>query len=169
MTDSDRGARYWIDALDLSPHPEGGFYKEIYRSPVHVSEDVLPGRYGSSRSFMTSIFFLLTEREYSKFHRLRSDELWCHQAGGAVALHTLDPEGDCRITEVGPGVDRGQLMQVSVPGNTWLAAEVQPGGDYALVACVVSPGFEFEDFELASAEELAEEFPGQRSLIERLT
>ena len=163
------GAEWWVSTLGLSPHPEGGFYTETYRSPVVVDGDSLPEQYSGPRSLMTSILFLLTDKGCSRFHRLRGDELWCYQAGGTIVLHTLDADGAYRAEEIGPRPHQGQQIQVSVPGGSWLGAEVKQGEEYALLACIVAPGFEFEDFELATREELLTEYAGQREVIERLT
>jgi predicted cupin superfamily sugar epimerase len=126
-----------IETLDLEPHPEGGFYRQVYRSPHSVQPD--DGR--DTRIALTAIYFLLPAGEKSRWHRVRSDEIWTHLEGSPVMLHLFDGTSASSII-----VDR---MHV-VPANIWQAAE--PSGDYALVACFVAPGFEFSDFSMMSDE-----------------
>jgi predicted cupin superfamily sugar epimerase len=126
-----------IEALALAPHPEGGFYRQVYRSPNAVQ----PDDDRDTRSALTAIYFLLPAGEKSRWHRVRSDEIWTHLDGSPVTLHLFDGTTASSVV-----VDR---MHV-VPANVWQAAE--PGGDYALVACFVAPGFEFIDFTMMSDE-----------------
>jgi predicted cupin superfamily sugar epimerase len=124
-----------IETLNLEPHPEGGFYRQVYKSPHLVQSD--DGR--DARSALTAIYFLLPAGEKSRWHRVRSDEIWTHLEGSPVVLHLFDGTSASNIV-----VDR---MHV-VPADVWQAAE--PNGDYALVACFVAPGFEFSDFSMMS-------------------
>ena len=156
-------AGHWVRALGLAAHPEGGWFREVFRSPERVGREGLPGRFPGPRALATSILYLLGAGECSRFHRLRADELWCHHAGGAVHLHLLEAAG-ARRPVVG-----GDTPQVTVPHGTWFAAEPEPGASFALVGCFVSPGFEFEDFELGIRERLLGEFPGARELVMRFT
>jgi predicted cupin superfamily sugar epimerase len=130
--------------LDLEPHPEGGWYRETWRSPVSVT---LPD--GRVRPTATLIHFLLPAGESSAWHRVSSDELWIAHAG-VVALE-LGGSGPVPVTDasyaVGVEVAAGQLTQVLVPAGVW--QRTVPGTADALVSCLVSPGFDFEDFELA--------------------
>jgi predicted cupin superfamily sugar epimerase len=154
---------HWTRTLGLAAHPEGGWFREVYRSPERVGRDGLPGRFPGERSLATSIYYLLAAGERSRFHRLRADEQWCHHAGGAMHLHLLE-RGGARKLVVG-----GMTPQATVPYGTWFAAEPEPGAAFALVGCFVSPGFEFEDFELAERDHLLAEFPGERTLVTRFT
>lgn len=149
--------------LGLGPHPEGGWFREVFRSPERVPREALPPRFGGERALATSILYLLAAGERSRFHRLRADEQWCHHAGGAVHLHLLGPGGARRL------VVGGDTPQVTVPHGTWFAAEPEPGTAFALAGCIVSPGFEFEDFELAERARLLAEFPDARELVMRFT
>jgi predicted cupin superfamily sugar epimerase len=127
----------------LQPHPEGGFYAEVHRSALRVQ----PGDGRDKRSALTSIYFLLVDRGISRWHRVSSDEVWIHLEGATVRLHLLD-EADRRSDEVqlGPLSASGTRPQHTVPASCWQAAQVD--GDFALVACVVGPGFDFADFQL---------------------
>jgi uncharacterized protein len=126
-----------IETLALTPHPEGGFYRQVYRSPHSVQ----PDDSRNARSALTTIYFLLPAGEKSRWHRVRSDEIWTHIEGSPVTLHLFDGMAASSVV-----VDR---MHV-VPADVWQAAE--PSGDYALVACFVAPGFEYADFSMMSEE-----------------
>ena len=158
-----------VRELALAAHPEGGWYRETYRSPERVPAAGLPARFGGERSLATSILYLLAAGERSAFHRLRADETWCHHAGGPLHLHLLAAGG------ARPIVLSADAPQALVPHGTWFAAEPAPaaagarGAEFALVGCVVSPGFEFEDFELARRDALLAEFPAERDLVVRFT
>ena len=156
-------ARRLIDALGLAAHPEGGWFREVFRSPERIGREGLPERFPTARSLATSILYLLAAGERSCFHRLRADELWCHHAGGAMHLHLLE-RGASRTLVVG-----GDTPQACVPHGTWFAAEPAPAAAFSLVGCFVSPGFEYEDFEFAERERLLTEFPGERDRVMRFT
>ena len=160
-------AEHWIRTLSLLPHPEGGWFRETFRSAERVPGSALPARFGGERSLSTSILYLLAAGEHSRFHRLQADELWWHHGGqhggGAMRLHLLGA-GGARQIELG-----SIAPQVVIPHGTWFAAEPAPGAAFALVGCGVSPGFEFADFELAQRDALLAEHPAQRDLVLRFT
>jgi uncharacterized protein len=134
-----------VERLHLRPHPEGGFYAEVHRSPAVV--DARDGR--PARAALTSIYFLLPAGAVSRWHRVASDEVWCHLEGAPIELLLL--HGDAaRSHQLGPVADR-QSPQHTVPAGTWQAARSL--GDYSLAACMVAPGFDFDDFELMSADD----------------
>ena len=132
-------ARTIAQHLHLVPHPEGGFYRETYRSPLEVRPPGYPG----TRALATVILFLLPADVRSARHRVRSDELWLWQGGEAMAL---DVDGITNF--VGPHVGGNQTLQHLVPADAWQSA-TPAGSTWSLVACVVAPGFDFADFELA--------------------
>ena len=138
-----------VAALGLQPHPEGGWYRQTWRSSVAVQADGYP----DPRAAATSIHFLLAAGEQSRWHRVRSDELWLWQGLGPLRLR-LGGTGDAPAVReeivVGPAPAAGYLLQALVPAGEWQAAEPL-GAAGALVACVVAPGFEFADFELFDA------------------
>jgi uncharacterized protein len=135
-----------IDKLQLQPHPEGGFYRETWRSSLCLPQSILPAEYTGDRSAGTAILFLLPIGHFSRWHWVRSAELWFHQAGDPLELtiaETLD--GASQIIHLG----RDYTFQAVVPPNQWQKATPIAGeAGYALVACVVVPGFDFADFEL---------------------
>ena len=160
-------AAYWVHGLDLMPHPEGGYYRESYRSDITM--DLSGPGTGSSgtRSIATSIFYLLESPDFSAFHRIRSDEVWHHYAGGTLLIHMIGPDGRYWRQGLASSLVSGALPQWTVPAGTWFAA--RPESSYSLVGCSVSPGFDFQDFELAKRAELVRQFPAHSSNIESFT
>ena len=158
----DPEAQQLIVALGLIAHPEGGFYRETFRSEVRLATT------RGERAASTTIHFLLPAGTTSAFHRVTSDEVWCHAAGDALELHVVSPEGDHTALRLGPDISRGDLAHAVVPAGHWQAARPL-GGKYALATCVVAPGFEFEDFVLASRGELEAAFPHLAALLGAFT
>jgi predicted cupin superfamily sugar epimerase len=117
---------------------------------------------------MTSIYFLLTSANVSKFHRIKSDELWFYHAGSPLIVHTLDDQGHKEML-VGPRFSEGQKPQILVPKDTIFGSSVFEENGYSLVSCVVAPGFDFEDFELFTKDYLLGKYPTEEAIISRLT
>ena len=163
-----RDAKYWIEKLRLEPHPESGYFRQTYKSELMIASGALPG-FGGARAASTAIYFLLEGKNFSAFHRLRSDEMWHFYAGSPLVVHVIDSAADYSAILLGNDPDAGQVSQAVVKAGYWFASEVQDRKSWGLVGCTVAPGFEFEDFELGKREELARRFPRQRELIERLT
>ena len=161
-------ALYWISNLKLEPHPEGGFFKEVYRAAESVSKSALPERFSGDRCFCTGIYYLLQQGDFSAFHRIQSDETWHFYAGGRLDLHIL-VNGEHRCIPIGSRVDAGEHLQWTVPANAWFAARPADGSSFSLTGCTVSPGFEFDDFELAEADQLARDFPRWKEVIIEFT
>ncbi|MDE0033516.1 MAG: cupin domain-containing protein [Deltaproteobacteria bacterium] len=163
-----RDAAYWINHLGLEPHPEGGHFKEVYRSLATVPDAVLDG-YDGPRNLGTSIYFLLQDEEFSALHRIKQDELWHFYAGSALTVHVIDAAGRYTPISMGPDPEAGQRSQALVPGGSLFGASVDGTQGYALAGCTCVPGFDFADFELPTREELLARYPQHRALIERLT
>ena len=157
---------YWVNHLDLLPHPEGGFFKEMYRSKAIVSADIMEEGLEGSRSLATGIYFLITEGNFSAFHRIKSDEMWHFYYGDPLIVHVIELDGSYTKLSIGLDLEKGQTPQAVVPAGAWFASESL--GTYSLVGCTVSPGFDFKDFELAKKAELTQEFPQHEELIVRL-
>jgi len=157
-----------IDRLSLQPHPEGGWYREIYRSSEIIPAGSLPGRYQSGHCFATSIYYLLRNYDFSSFHRILSDETWHFYLGSPVKLYILH-EGKEETILLGDNPGAGHVFQYTVPHGCWFAAEVSVPESFALLGCTVSPGFEFSDFEMASLSQLQEEYGQYATLIRRMT
>jgi predicted cupin superfamily sugar epimerase len=158
-------ARALVSALGLSPHPEGGFYRETFRAALNVGAHP-PGV--GQRAASTAIYFLLPSGTFSALHRVRSDEVWHHYDGDPVDLHTIDDAGTHAVATLGRDLAGGQRPQFVVPAGVWQAA-VPTGTRFALCGCTVAPGFDFADFEMPSREVLVSALPGLRAVIERLT
>ena len=159
---------YWINQLRLLPHPEGGFYKETYRSSETVSSSALPDRFDGDRNFSTAIYFLLRSGDRSVFHRIKSDELWHFYQGSTLSIYLLQ-QNDLKILKMVADMEKRELLQVAIPANCWFGARVDEPGSYALCGCTVSPGFDFRDFEMARKEYLLEAYPEQAEIIAQLT
>lgn len=154
--------------LQLQPHPEGGFYKEVYRSEGMIGKQCLPQNFSGGRHYATSIYYLLQAGDFSAFHRINSDEVWHYHAGGSLVLHLLFADGNHRSVTLGNALGEGAVFQAVMPAGVWFAAEPAPAADFVLAGCTVSPGFEYCDFELARKEKLAADFPQRKELIFRL-
>ncbi len=158
-----KNAKYWIENLQLSSHPEGGFFKEIYRSVDSFS----PKGFHGLRNYLTSIHFLLEEGNVSHFHSIKSDELWCYQAGDPLIVYVIPPNGKLIELKIGPNIEKGEVFQAVVPAGTIFGSK--SGGLYSLVGCIVSPGFDFQDFKLYTTSELLVKFPNHEALIRELS
>ena len=158
-----KSAQYWIDKFQLEPHPEGGYFKQIYRSQIEISSADLPDRFAKDRSIGTVIYYLLDEKTFSAFHRLKSDEIWFFLAGDSLLIHKLQG-ADVHTITLDP-----KTPSMLIPSETWFAAETESSDSFALVSCVVIPGFDFSDFELAEKNHLKEIYPNAAALIDRLT
>jgi len=161
-------ARYWIEKLKLDPHPEGGHYRQTYKSDLLISADSLPGHSGP-RAASTAIYFLLEAENFSAFHRLRSDELWHFYAGSPLLVHVIDPAGGYSSLLLGNDPNAGQVFQAVVPAGHWFASHVADWKSWVLVGCTVSPGFDFADFELAQRTDFIRQHPQHETMIRRLT
>ena len=156
-------AGYWIDHLGLKSHPEGGHFKEVYRSDELIEKSNLPERYAADRVFSTSIYFLLQQGEISAFHRIKSDETWYFHFGDPIEIFIISPEGELSQKVVGLDPGEGIFPQISIPRHHWFA--VQTKGSFTLVGCSVAPGFNFEDFEIATFEKLSKIYPQHIEII----
>jgi predicted cupin superfamily sugar epimerase len=163
-----KNAEYWIKHLQLSPHPEGGFYKETYRSKEQIGKESLPHRFNGSRNFSTAIYFLLRSSDRSVFHRIKSDELWHFYAGSVLEIFVLRDE-KLEVFKLGSNLGQNESMQVLIPAGSWFAAKVSQPNTYTLSGCTVAPGFNFDDFEMADRDELVKQFPNEKGIIFALT
>jgi hypothetical protein len=160
-----RTAEYWISKLDLQRLPqEGGFFRETYRSSEEISDECLPSRYNGSRNISTSIYYLMTPKEFSAFHRLQTDENWFHHDGETVDIFIIFPDGRLETRRIGPEVNK---FSTTVPRGTWFAASVPK--NFGLVSTTVAPGFTPADVEFATQQELLQQYPQYSELIARYT
>ncbi len=157
-----------IEQYQLQPHPEGGWYKETYRSAEGIAATALPERFRGERSFSTAIYFLLEQGNFSAFHKIKSDECWHFYAGETLHVYVLHIDGQLEIIKLGTDILNGEIFQYVVPANCWFASRPSPESSFCFVGCTVSPGFDFADFEMAKAEELILLYPQHTLIIKQL-
>ncbi len=162
-------AQKYIEKLQLKPHPEGGYYKEIYRAGEMILPEHLPKRYKSSRNFSTSIYFLIEGNQVSNFHKLKSDEQWHFYDGSSIVIYVIDEGGNLNKILLGRNIEKRESLQTVIKHNSWFAAELSDKTSFALIGCTVAPGFDFNDFELGKRDALIKTFPQFRELIYKLT
>ncbi|HEY1997684.1 cupin domain-containing protein [Paraburkholderia sp.] len=154
-----------IRRFDLQAHPEGGFFRETYRSADQVSRAAT----GETRAASTAIYYLLCDGAHSAWHRIRSDEVWHFYAGEPLLVHVLDATGALITHRLGNALTHpGTVFQAVVPAGLWFAAECENPATHALVGCTVAPGFEFSEFELADIGALQKAYPAHAECVARL-
>jgi uncharacterized protein len=157
-----------IEQYQLQAHPEGGWYKETYKSKEVIHQNCLPHRFVGSRVFSTAIYFLLEQGNFSAFHRIKSDECWHFYAGQTLEIFVLDELGNLTITKLGNNASQAEVFQFVVPANCWFASRPVANAAYCFVGCTVTPGFDFNDFEMASVNILVQQFPQHAAIIKQL-
>ncbi|MFK8137885.1 MAG: cupin domain-containing protein [Bdellovibrionales bacterium] len=158
-----------VNYLNLSPHPEGGYFSENYRSDLVIPKENLSGDYDGDRNASTAIYFLLPKAHKSHFHRVRSDEAWHFYLGGPCTIVQLFDDGRIESVVMGKDIMEGEQLQYVVPANCWFGAFPNEEVEYSLVGCTVAPGFDYSDFELGRRAQLLEMFPQHKALIEDLS
>jgi predicted cupin superfamily sugar epimerase len=131
---------YWVKQLEMLEHPEGGYYKETFRSEENVTN-----RNGDTRSASTGIYFMLTSENFSAFHKIESDELFHFYAGSTMSVNIIHVNGEFEVIKVGAELEKGERLQAVIPAGAWFASCVEKENEYALVGCTVAPGFDFQD------------------------
>lgn len=154
---------YWIKNLELSPHPEGGFFKSISQPAESYTT-----KEGDERPLYTSIYFLLNQDSSSHFHRLKSDEVWYFHAGNALTIHMIYPDGRYDQVNLGDELENNEKLQYTVPKGVIFGSSIEGIRGYSLVSCMVSPGFDYEDFELFTQAELLKDYPQHEAIIQKL-
>lgn len=161
-----KNAAYWVEHLQMQPHPEGGYFKENYRAEQTYKFTGFDG----VRSVATSIYFLLEGHHFSALHRIKSDEMWHFYDGGPLLIFTIDPEsGAAELLRLGLDMAAGERPQHVVKAGHWFGSLPASVNSYSLVGCTVSPGFDFADFEMPGKTYFLDKFPQHREWIERLT
>jgi uncharacterized protein len=169
MNDSPQNnAKQWIEVLGLVSHPEGGWYREVYRNTGNIPAGALEG-FTEERSICTSIYFLLEGNDFSAFHRIRSDEIWNFYDGSPTIISAISPEGVLIQYLLGRDIRNKESLQVVIPAGWWFASKVINPDSYVLAGCIVAPGFDFKDFELGRKAGLLEKYPQHSDLVEKLT
>ncbi len=162
-------ADYWIQKLQLTRHIEGGSYCRTYYSDLVFPQQQLPPGFHGPRHASTAIYFLLEEGQFSAMHRIAADELWHFYYGDPLTVYEIDTTG--RLTQhlLGNNPENGESFQCMVKAGSWFGSKTTEGGQYSLVGCTVSPGFDFADFELAERQALLQLYPQHTAIIEMLT
>lgn len=159
----------WIQELGLLPHPEGGYYREFYRSGHSLDTEALPSGYKGRRSLGSIIYYLLTGNDFSAFHRLPADETWHFHYGSAFLIHLISPGGVYSKVRLGLDVHVGEVPCHTIPAGYFFGAEVAEENSFALASCTVMPGFSFEDLIMPGRDELIGIFPDLSNEIMHLT
>jgi len=147
-------ADYYIQHLNLLPHPEGGYYKETYRSDGIIK----PNGFDGERNISTAIYFLLQNDEKSHLHRIKSDELWFFHEGETLEVIVLF-DNILNTHLLGRNLDQDEQYQLAVPSGAWFGSRIKNKSSFSLVSCTVAPGFDFRDFELAEYKKISREYP----------
>lgn len=152
--------------MQLQPHPEGGYFSESYRSTTTLrSGDKL---FPDGRCYSTAIYYLLGSGDISRFHRIRSDEVWHHYEGSPITIHMIHDDGFYEVQYLGKDLIKSQKPQLVVHAGIWFGATVDKTDSFALCGCTVSPGFDFADFEMADRNKMLHAFPEHESIIRKL-
>ena len=161
-------ARELIERYNLQAHPEGGHYLQTYYSTETIPANALPGRFCGDRCFSTAIYFLLAGKQFSAFHRIKSDELWHFYNGVGLHIYVLHPDGRGEVLKLGADLANGYSFQQVVPAGCWFASKPVDENGFSFVGCTVAPGFDFADFELAKKDDLIKQYPQYGDWIEIL-
>lgn len=158
-----KNADYFINKLEMLPHVEGGFYKEIISS-----EESITTSDNKEKKLFSSIYFLLRTGEVSHFHQLTADEMWYYHAGSALTIYMISPSGELITKNLGLDIEKGEAPQILVPkGYIFGSAMINEG--FSLVGCMVAPAFTFDDFKLFSQEDLLRKYPEHKDIILKLS
>lgn len=169
IIDQQNEVKHLVNTFNLLPHPEGGFYKETYRSPMKINAaNAVELGFTEAKHCSTAIYFLLTANNFSAFHKIKSDEVWHFYKGDSLHIHVISPTGEYSCIQLGNNIQNGEQLQAVVPANYWFASEVALGGHFSFVGCTVSPGFDFNDFEMAEKNSFLQQFPQHHTIINKL-
>jgi len=149
-----------IDSLELEPHPEGGFYREMHRASSLVTE-----ANGNSKNAYSSIYYLLSGNDFSAWHRIQSDETWFFHLGCDIAIHYFDPQDQLAKVQIGLESKR---FQATIPAGAWFAAKPVLTDSFCLVSCVVGPAFTFTEFEMGQRQLLLDRYGTSEKHIEAI-
>ncbi|UQS84164.1 cupin domain-containing protein [Bombilactobacillus thymidiniphilus] len=154
----------YIEQLGLTPHAEGGWFKEV----SHSTDRYFAPESNGERYRYTSILFLLDTTSPSHLHQLNHDELWFYHVGQAITIHCISPEGQYWQVKLGTDLANGELLQYTVPQQTIFGAEIQSETGFSVVSCVVAPGFDYHDFILSDRQQLLQKYPQLQEVINKM-
>ena len=153
----------------MQPHPEGGYFVEIYRSAGLIPAEALPPTFSGTLPYASSIFYLLEEGDMSCLHRIRQDELWHFHLGDPMRLVMISPDGVFSQVLLGQDILNGQHLQYTVPAGYWFGATPAPDSTFCLLGCTVAPAFSFADFDMGYTEPLLALFPHLGKIVTQFT
>ena len=159
----------WIEKLNLQKHPDGGYYRETYRCSDIINQDQSLTRYTGERNVSTAIYYLLIDKDFSAFHKLKSDEIFHFYSGSALEVHIISDQGEYSYFKLGNDLNNDENLQLIIPHGNWFASRVSEPNSYSLIGCTVAPGFNFADFTLGEREELIRLYPQHEKIISQLT
>jgi uncharacterized protein len=162
-------AAYWTDKLQLTAHIEGGAYARTYTAGLVIPQAILPPAFKGNRPVASAIYFLLEQKQFSAMHRIAADELWHFYDGDPLVIYEIDQNGLLQQHRLGNDPENGCSFQCLVKAGSWFGSKTVSGGAYSLVGCTVSPGFDFDDFELGQREALISRYPQHADIITLLT
>jgi uncharacterized protein len=160
--EGQKSREFWIKRLCLTEHPEGGYYRYEFSSGVLRKTSK-----GRERKEYSGIYFLVTNDSPSRFHRMRSDEIWHYHIGDPLTMHVIDALGRYRQICIGPNIDHGQMLSAVMRAG-WIFGASVDSGDFTLVSCTAVPGFDESDYKLFTQSELIEKFPKYKNIVERM-
>ncbi len=159
-----------INYLKLQPHPEGGYYRRVYESAHWITSQDKDRYNNALRKAGSSIYYLLKETEFSAWHRIKSDEIWHYYKGSPIKIYSINEQGILITYLLGdPSINENAIFQAAIPADTWFAAELIDQTSFSLIGCTVSPGFEFNDWEIGNRNVLIKKFPQHESIIRKFT
>ena len=153
----------------MQRHPEGGWYKEFYRSSESIPHKCLPSRFNGDRNFSTAIYYLLDKTDFSAFHQIQQDELWHFYDGTSLTIHIIDATDQYSTVQLGRNTALGERPLAIVEAGSLFGATVNDVNSYTLVGCTVAPGFSFDDFDMPDREQLLGRYPQHRDIILQLS
>jgi predicted cupin superfamily sugar epimerase len=164
----NKNAAYYIEKLGLNQHVEGGSFVETYRSNIQITKQHLPSIFTGDCNISTAIYFLLEHGQYSAFHKIASDEMWHFYAGSTLTIYELDQTGKLITHKLGNDLEAGESFQCVIKAGNWFGSRCEVKNAFSLAGCTVSPGFDFNDFELANKADLINQYPTYQNLIEEM-
>lgn len=172
FSESTVSAERLIEQLNLEPlRDEGGYFRRIFTHPMRIEASALPTGFDWSRELMTGIYYMVTAESFSALHRLSATETFHYHGGDALEMLQLQHDGSCGWQRIGMDLANGEEPVAIVPGGAWQGTRLAPGGTcgWALLSVMVSPGFDWEDFQLGDRALLIEQFPGWEDAIKAMT
>ncbi|WP_257828248.1 cupin domain-containing protein [Burkholderia glumae] len=155
----EKKSDFWISKLGLQPHPEGGYFRLDF-----ASEIVRAKLDGEKRRDYSDIYYMVTSSSPSRFHQMKSDELWYYHAGDSLTMHVIDESGHYRTFRLGSDIEHGDVLSVVMHAG-WIFGASVDSGDYTLVSCAVVPGFDASDYRILSQSELLKKYGKYREII----